>query len=710
MRVRAVLAIGLVLVAGAVGLVLSGSPVRILRTNSALLHAVLGSAHGGMTICQAGEAPPSGTSAVRLSLSAGIGPRVELVLLSGRHVLTRGTRGAGWTGSDVTVPVRPIDHTDAPATVCFALGESREAMSMFGEPSAPSTAASSEGEPFPGRLRIEYLGAGTRSWWSSALSVARRIGLGRAPSGTWVALLVASLMTVVVALASFLSVRDLEVRTRAGSRSAGERARPSRALRRVPSAAWICAAVAILNATCWSLLSPPFQVPDEPSHFAYVQQLAEAHRLPTGATLEFSPEETTALEDLHHGAVQFRPGLGTISTRTQERQLEHDLEQPLPTRGPGDAGDAANEPPLYYALETVPYELGSSGTLLDQLELMRLFSALLGGVTAFFAFLFVREALPGRPWAWTVAGLGVALSPLLGFISGAVNPEAMLCAVSAALFYLLARAFRRGLTQRLAVAIGASIAIGFLTKLNFLGLVPGTIVALIVVAARGPASSRRAAYTALAVALLVASSPALLYVASRSLVNHQSLSAASSYASTATRSGSMLSEISYIWQFYLPRLPGTTNYFPGILTTRQLWFDGLIGLYGWADTVFPGWVYDAALVPACLVALLCMRALLACRLTASKRVLELLLYTAMAAGLMGLVGTTSYISDALQNEGAFWEPRYLLPLIPLLGAALAVAARGSGRRWGATVGVLIVVLVLAHDIFSQLLVISRYYS
>jgi len=32
------------------------------------------------------------------------------------------------------------------------------------------------------------------------------------------------------------------------------------ALRRVPRAAWICALVAFLNAACWSLITPPFQV------------------------------------------------------------------------------------------------------------------------------------------------------------------------------------------------------------------------------------------------------------------------------------------------------------------------------------------------------------------------------------------------------------------------------------------------------------------
>jgi hypothetical protein len=40
--------------------------------------------------------------------------------------------------------------------------------------------------------------------------------------------------------------------------------------------------------------------------------------------------------------------------------------------------------------------------------------------------------------------LSVAFAPLLGFMSGAVNPDALLFAVSAGLFWSLARAFRLG--------------------------------------------------------------------------------------------------------------------------------------------------------------------------------------------------------------------------------------------------------------------------
>jgi 4-amino-4-deoxy-L-arabinose transferase-like glycosyltransferase len=465
--------------------------------------------------------------------------------------------------------------------------------------------------------------------------------------------------------------------------------------------------VACINALCWSILSPPFQVPEEPAHFAYVQQLAEARELPVGSGEEYSPEEEVALSDLRHDYIQFVPSQGTISSLAQQRKLEHDLTQPLSGRGPGGAGRAASEPPLYYALETIPYALASSGTLLDQLELMRVLSALFGGLTALFAFMFVREALPGVRWAWTVGGLGVALAPLLGLMSGGVNPDAQLFAVSAALFYLLARAFRRGLTPRVAAAIGATTAIGLLTKLNFLGLAPGLILGLIAITLRTPPRSRARAYRALAIALAVGACPLLLYVASKSLTNPASVSFISKSTSSATQRSSVLDEISYIWQLYLPRLPGMSNYFPGVFTPRQLWFNGLVGLYGWADTVFPGWVDDLALIPASVLALLCLRALVAGRAALASRKLELLVYATMTAGVMTLVGIGSYANG---RNGPFWEPRYLLPMLALLGAALALAARGAGRRWGPAVGATIVVLILAHDIFSQLLVVARYYG
>jgi hypothetical protein len=479
-------------------------------------------------------------------------------------------------------------------------------------------------------------------------------------------------------------------------------------LRHLPRAAWVCALVAFLNAACWSVISPPFENPDEPAHFAYVERLAQTGKLPASSAESFPSAEYTVLNDLHYSQVRYHSEQGTISSGAEQRQLERDLAKPLARSDEeGATGVSASQPPLYYALETIPYGLASVGNMLDQVALMRLFSALMGGLTALFAFLFVREALPGARWAWTVGGLGVALAPLLGQMSGAVNPDAMLFAVSAALFYCLARGFRRGITPRLAVAIGAVLAVGVTTKLNFIGLVPGAILGVLVLCATEARRSRRNAYRCLALALGIGASPILLYGMVNLLSGHPVGGALSPLVGFSRRGGSILDEISYIWQFYLPRLPGMSHYFHGILTTRAFWFDGLVGEYGWLDATFPNWVYNVALIPAGLLAVLFARALIMYRGALAGRALELAVYLALGLGLLILIGADDYVHNI---PGEYDEPRYLLPMLVLWGAALALAARGAGRRWGPIAGVAIVSLVLAHDIFSQLLVISRYYG
>jgi hypothetical protein len=481
------------------------------------------------------------------------------------------------------------------------------------------------------------------------------------------------------------------------------------ALRQVPRAAWICALVACLNAVCWSIVTPPFQVPDEPAHFAYVKQLAETGHLPSSNLELTSGEEFSALVALRFYKVQFQPQNHTIATQAEQNQLQHDLVVASQNSAPGSpaAGVAKSQPPLYYALEAIPYTLAQSGSVLDRLQLMRLLSALMAGFTALFVFLFIREALPGVRWAWTVGGLAVALAPLLGFISGAVNPDAMLFAVSAATFYCLARAFRRGLSTGGAVAIGLLTAIGLMTKLNFIGLVPGIVIGVIVLSIRAARVHGRSAYRLPAIALAIAFSPVLPYAAINALSGHPTLG----LLSTAIGSlhGSVLAEVNYIWQLFLPRLPGTVNDFPGVFTTRQLWFDRYVGLYGWLDTTFPGWVYSVALIPAGAIALLCGRALFQARAALRTRASEIGVYAVIGIGLLVLVGASSYASFP-GVDAEFAEARYMLPMLALLGAVLALAARGAGRRWGPVVGTLIVVLFLSHNIFSLLQVAARYYG
>ena len=153
-----------------------------------------------------------------------------------------------------------------------------------------------------------------------------------------------------------------------------------------------------------------------------------------------------------------------------------------------------------------------------------------------------------------------------------------------------------------------------------------------------------------------------------------------------------------------------THYFEGLATYKDIWFDRSVGFYGWMDTMFPTWVDNVALLPAALVAALFVRGVVVRRNALRRRLPELAVYIAIVLGLLVLIGADSYDSDALHHSPAFGEPRYLLPLLPLMGAVFTLAVRGAGRRWGPVAGAALIVLVFGYDIVSQLQVIARYYG
>ncbi len=707
MRVRIALAAGLALLAIALLATLSRAPLEVIRSNQPAAESIephiAGIAAGKARVCQEDELVPAGTSAIDLSARTDtMGPALTVRVLSGGRVISEGSRAAGWRGPGLTVRVATIAHTVPHATVCFTTGTLLEMLGMRGEKTARAVGLISDGRRVAGRMKIRYLRRNPGSWFSTARSVARRMGLGHAPGGAWGALLPALAMIAAAVLTAWLLLREL-----AGD---GLGALPGR-WGALPTPALVCMAVAFLSAASWSLISPLFQVNDEEAHFAYVQQLAEARQLPHASLTQlFSIEEETAMRDLHFNDLRLDGISHTIGARNQQARLTRELNADPARRGTGNAGVAASEPPLYYALETVPYAAGWWGSILARMELMRLFSALLGAGSALLVYLFLRELLPGARWLWAVGGLAAALAPLLGTMSGAINPDALLATVAAACFYLLARGFRRGLTRRLAVAIGAVIALGLLTKLNFIGLAPGALLGLLLLSARAARSAGVAVYRRLALVLLVLAAPIAAYAVLAVVRDPVGLERLWSTIPTPfpRRPGSV-GELSYVWQAYLPPLPGMSRIFPGVSVWREVWFPELLGYYGWDDIYFSDRVNELALIPALGIAALCARALIVSRGALRARVAEIAVYATMAAGLLVVIAISSY---EVYPGGAmeYRLGRYMLPLLALAAAGVALAARGVGRRWGAVAGTLMVLLILAHDVFSQLLVIARYYG
>jgi hypothetical protein len=498
---------------------------------------------------------------------------------------------------------------------------------------------------------------------------------------------------------------------------------------RLPRAAWVCFAVALLNGIAWGLIIPLFQTPDEPGHVAYVQYVAETGKPPTGRSgvSHFSDEQRSLLNILLWKQIQRRKDNRVPGTATYRKNLERDVDAGFDRVGGGGYTTDTNNPPLYYFGAAAVYHLSPSSALPDRVHVLRLFSALLAGVTVLFVFLFVRELLPSTPWAWAVGALAVAFQPMFGFTSSGVTSDTVLYTTSAGIFYLFALAFRRGLTVPRGAAIGALAAIGLLSKTTTLGLAPGIGFGLLVLVLSTDGDGRRQAIRGALAALAVVAVPAVIYMALNSTAWDRGLwfgregvppvkdipvpgsgSAPGSGAATQTESANLLEGISYMWQFYLPRLPFMESYFSQY-QLRNLWFDGFIGEFGWLEFGFPQWVYNWTLGLALALLALVGRQLVSLRDVLRSRLWELITYLGLMFGVLVLTAGTGYVSR-LGGAPTYEQPRYLFPLLALYGALIALAARGAGKRYGPAVGVFLVCLAIAHTAGAMLLTLTRYYG
>lgn len=210
MHIRLALAAGLLLIASAAAATLGHAPLVPARSNSAPTHTELVTTRGPAQTCQDREVVPGGTSAVRLGLTTTLGPRVTVKLLAGRRLLAQGTRAAGEEGASLTVPVRPAPRaTVANVRICVLMTLVNSSVTMLGWKTREDRAVGGEGKPLPGRMHVEYLRPATESWWAMASATMHRLGFGRAAPGDWNALLVLALGALLIALSSWLLVREL---------------------------------------------------------------------------------------------------------------------------------------------------------------------------------------------------------------------------------------------------------------------------------------------------------------------------------------------------------------------------------------------------------------------------------------------------------------------------------------------------------------------
>ncbi len=316
--------------------------------------------------------------------------------------------------------------------------------------------------------------------------------------------------------------------------------------------------------------------------------------------------------------------------------------------------------------------------------------------TIVFAWLIAGEVFGRRRWLQTLSAGVVALNPQLVHLSSVVNPDAMLALFGSAVLYLSVVLVRRGLTR---ARVGAMVALAAgcaLTHPRGLSICVAGIVAIAIAAwrQRGPHDARATRRAVLATGALAVFGALVLTL----------------YAAGSPAPNDLRQFGSYLWQFYLPKLSFMSPSVGPDYGARDAFVERFFGTYGQLDAVVSREVLDLIWIGT-LIGL----GLLVVALVAQRERLRANL------DLVAVLGVPPLFYFAVNHVIAYralqtnpLDPvltgRYLLPLIVLLGLAVATVVRALPRSAGAVAASAALSLALLLQFAALGAVVVRFYG
>jgi Dolichyl-phosphate-mannose-protein mannosyltransferase len=467
-------------------------------------------------------------------------------------------------------------------------------------------------------------------------------------------------------------------------------------LRRVPLPLALLLVVATVQALAWIVLLPALQGPDEVSHFTYTQRIYERHTIPwtpgggsADAAGPYSQEVAVASSAGGVGPLAANVTARPLWTRADERAWS--IAAKGADRGNGGYTSALRNPPLYYLYEVVPYALGAGGTFWDRQLLMRLANVPLLLVAIVFTWLLAGELLGRRRPLQFLATAIVAFVPQLMNIVATVNPDIALVAIWSAALYVMTLVVRRGITRPLLVWLVLLNVIGGFTQPRSVTLLIPSVIAVLLVLARERDWRRVTPLTAGVGAVVLVGLVTLAW-AERGV-------------------GSVREFVSYVWQFYLPKLGFmTTTIGPPSYDVHSGFVDRIFGTLAQLEVGLPPTLDDIAWWTARLGLLAVVVALIVKRRAVrANAAVAVVLVTAMWTLVLGL-HLVAYRTMIGEPSDPIITGRYLLPFVALLGIAVAIVADVLPRPARAVYTGLALAAGVALQLISLGLLMDRFYA
>jgi len=226
--------------------------------------------------------------------------------------------------------------------------------------------------------------------------------------------------------------------------------------------------LAVLRGLLYSAIIPPWQAPDETSHFEYMRLLYEKRRL-----LSCAEDRTPFLE---------RAIILSLYEHNFWRYIYRQPPEPLPS----SLWDIPflqevcflDRPSLAYLVGALFLAPVSSQGLVVQLYSTRIASVLLGGLVVWIAYKATREIFPDDDFLALIVPAFITFLPMQTYIYSSANDTPLATVFASAAIYFLLRTSKRGVSFSDMLGYILMVTLALWTKATTLFLVPLTVVTM----------------------------------------------------------------------------------------------------------------------------------------------------------------------------------------------------------------------------------------
>lgn len=259
----------------------------------------------------------------------------------------------------------------------------------------------------------------------------------------------------------------------------------------------------LLLGFAFALLTPPWEAPDEPAHYIYVQQLATRWRPPPKSPIVQRTSFSQDYAYISSNYEWYQPALGYLHLALFYRLLQAfapaSLPQEIPHQNPLFPEDPRINANLFLHsnLKVVQVWSGQWGLLA-----LRLLNSAMGLVVIWAAYRAARYLEGGQGGRFGLFAAGwIAFLPQFLFVNASVRSDTIANALGALVFLRgTGMACGRDGHIRNSLSMGVLLGLGLLSKHTFLIIVPGALILVLL----SPARSARARLINLALASLPA--------------------------------------------------------------------------------------------------------------------------------------------------------------------------------------------------------------